>query len=294
MKNFIWSLLIILIFSILLLVEQSDFNLGLEYWRSEGDGFFSWEPVNGHPTGCFRVDDDATGDINRAFAPNKFLGDWSDADGTGTLSADFDAVFGGPYLTQTCVFKIKGPGGSAKAIQAPTPPYDIWITYSVPIESSSWTIIDGTWEAILEDVRSLILAAEFVDGDEYVKIDNVTLSFDPIDLPVQNGVISDFEEIGYDGWYYTNTNSIINQIGGGNPSRYIKVDGNNAFTEGIAPPKFTGSWELVENYSGVFVDLKKISSNIDWDEPQYLFKISGDGGTAKFPIPEDFDLSLSR
>ena len=92
MKNFIWSLLIILIFSILLLVEQSDFNLGLEYWRSEGDGFFSWEPVNGHPTGCFRVDDDATGDINRAFAPNKFLGDWSDADGTGTLSAVFDSL----------------------------------------------------------------------------------------------------------------------------------------------------------------------------------------------------------
>ncbi len=44
----------------------------------------------------------------------------------------------------------------------------------------------------------------------------------------------------------------------------------------------------------MLVDLKKFSTNLDWDEPPYLLKISGPGGTAKFPVPPDFDLSLTR
>ncbi|MBC8385158.1 MAG: hypothetical protein H8E57_06535 [Candidatus Cloacimonetes bacterium] len=199
MKTVILIFLFILV--LILNSEQSDFTLGLENWRSEGDGEFSWEAAMGHPGGCFRVDDDATGDINRAYAPNKFLGDWSGLDEMETLSADIYVVSSSDYIQSNFVFKIKGPSGSAKAILGPNPPFNFWVNYSVAISSSDWTIVSGSWEAILADVRTFIVTAEYTDGNEFVRIDNVNLSADPIDLPVQIGVISDFEEIGYDGWY---------------------------------------------------------------------------------------------
>jgi len=74
----------------------SDFEIDTDNWHSEGDGNYYWEAATGNPGGCFRVDDDATGDWNNAFAPVKFLGDWSAATTTDYLTAD---VFLHPIAT---------------------------------------------------------------------------------------------------------------------------------------------------------------------------------------------------
>ena len=287
-------LLIIMFGASILLGVQSNFSSDLEYWSAEGDGNFWWAAAGGNPGGCLFVEDDAEGDILRSYAPNKFLGDWSEADASASLSADIYVFSSDPYIEENYVFRIQGPGGIAQAIEHPTPPFNFWVNYSVSLARPSWEVIEGSWEELLQDVRSLIVTAEYVDGYEYVKIDNVTLTIDPIDLPVPIGVISDFENVGYDGWYFENTDYINNQIGGGNPNRFIYVDGNGSFTQGFAPPKFTGSWEIVEDSAAVMVDLKNISGNVDWEEPQFFIRIKGDGGIARFSVPNDFNLSATR
>ena len=273
----------------------SDFTTGVDSWRVEGDGEFSWEAVTGNPGGCFRVDDYACNDMVYAYAPHKFLGDWSVAAEADTLSADiYLGSSGNDYVIPNFVFKIIGPGGMAKAILDPTPPEFNWITYSVPIAESQWTVVWGNWNDILDNVEAMIVTPEYINGDEFDRLDNVNLTFDPIGIPVQNGVISDFEQIGYDGWYVINATGVSNETGGGNPSRFLYVDGNSDFTVGVAPPKFCGSWQLVENSSAVLVDLKKLSANVNSQTPPYLFKISGENGEAIYPVPDDFNLELGR
>lgn len=108
----------------------SDFETGnTDGWVSEGDGIYYWEVATGNPFGCMRVDDDATGDMNRAYAPMKFLGNWSSATPLDTLKADiFLHRVSGPYVSTNFLFRIIGPGGQATAILNPEPSTDIWIS----------------------------------------------------------------------------------------------------------------------------------------------------------------------
>ena len=73
--NFKFYLSFILIIAALSGFAQviSTFDTNTDNWHSEGDGDYYWEAATGNPGGCFRVDDDATGDWNNAFAPVKFL-----------------------------------------------------------------------------------------------------------------------------------------------------------------------------------------------------------------------------
>ena len=66
----------------------SNFNNGLENWAVEGDSDYEWSSSLGNSGGCLVVHDYAVGDINRAYAPNKFLGDWSTASLTDYISMD--------------------------------------------------------------------------------------------------------------------------------------------------------------------------------------------------------------
>ncbi len=127
----------------------SDFTLNEDGWLSEGDGQYQWEAVLGNPGGCFRVDDDATGDMNRAYAPYKFLGSWQNATETDYISADIKvSQASGSYVATNYVFRIQGPGGLATAIINPTPSTELWVPYSVPIQASQWVVLEGTFEAI--------------------------------------------------------------------------------------------------------------------------------------------------
>ncbi|MBC8485668.1 MAG: hypothetical protein H8D45_06470, partial [Bacteroidetes bacterium] len=110
MKNLI-LINFLFLFLITVLTGQviSDFEINTENWHSEGDGSYYWESGTGNPGGCFRVNDYATGDMNRSYAPVKFLGDWSAATITDYVSADiFLHDMGGGYVNPNFVFRIVG------------------------------------------------------------------------------------------------------------------------------------------------------------------------------------------
>ena len=198
MKNFVLFLSVFFVFSIISVSQvTSDFEGGdTDGWHSEGDGNYYWEAGTGNPGGCMRVNDDATGDRNLAYAPVKFLGDWSSASTSDYISADIflHRIWGG-YASNNFVFRIVGPGGSAKAIYdpAPTPPFDTWITYSVNLNETDWMILSGTWSALLENITTFIVNVEYINGDEYDRMDNVYLSFTPTVVPLLPVICSDFE-----------------------------------------------------------------------------------------------------
>lgn len=56
---------------------RSTFTATDEGWRSLGDNQSIRLATGGNPTGCFDIDDFATGAHNFAIAPRQFLGDWS-------------------------------------------------------------------------------------------------------------------------------------------------------------------------------------------------------------------------
>lgn len=93
----------------------SDFEQGhLEGWTVEGDGDMSIVASEGNPGGYARVDDKpASPNVNSwAYAPEKFLGDWSGLVGE-TLSVDAKQIFGSLVLGHPVIFEISGPGGYA-------------------------------------------------------------------------------------------------------------------------------------------------------------------------------------
>jgi len=123
MKNLITLfLLITLTFTYSISQVVSDFETDIENWYSEGDGDYEWEIGTGNPGNNFRVNDDATGDINLSYAPSKFLGDWSSATTNDYISIDLylNQISGG-YSTSNFVFQIEGPGGKAKALEGTDP-----------------------------------------------------------------------------------------------------------------------------------------------------------------------------
>ena len=128
----------------------STFDTNTDNWHSEGDGDYYWEAATGNPGGCFRVDDDATGDWNNAFAPVKFLGNWSSATVSDYVSANvFVHQINGTYSIGIYVFKIKGPGGEATAFANVNPPLDVWNTYTAYLDPANWTMVSGTWSQLL-------------------------------------------------------------------------------------------------------------------------------------------------
>jgi len=264
----------------------SDFEAGnVDGWVSEGDGVFLWEGGTGNPGGCFRVNDDATGDMNYAYAPVKFLGDWSAATALDTLSADFfDHKIGGNQIQPAYVFRISGPVDEAKAILSYTLPLEVWHRIKVSLNPADWTMISGTWSGLLQKVDELSLTMEYINGDEYCRLDNVRLTFTPLATLVTPTVCSDFEEGGFDGWTFPNSGGVSNQASGGNPGRYIQISDGSSLTYAVAPPKFLGNWSLLDNHAAeVYVDFKITGFSGALLAPDFFIKISGPGGEAKIP-----------
>jgi hypothetical protein len=111
-------------------------------------------------------------------APAKFLGNWATLDGIGALKWDQIIVSVGdaPDIVNASA-TIAGPGGDATYFGAL---HQIsWTTFSAPINSASWSINSGTWNAILSNVTSLQIRIEAVHNDgptlDVDGIDNVQL-----------------------------------------------------------------------------------------------------------------------
>ncbi len=274
----------------------SEFTSDADNWHSEGDGNYYWEAANGNPDGCFRVDDDATGDWNNAFAPVKFLGDWSAATTSDYLSADiFVHQYSGSYSSGTFVFQISGPGGTARAFTPVSPPLDVWNTYTANLDPANWVLVSGDWNLLLQQVTELIVRAEYINGDEFVRIDNVILSITPTIIPVTPVICSDFEDGGYDGWSFMNTGGVSNYSTGGNPGRCLRITDGSGISMAYPPPKYLGDWTQLDNHAAdIRMDIKITNYSGSFLSSDYFIKISGPGGVAKFPFPGDFSDALNQ
>lgn len=272
------------------------FESSTDGWHSEGDGDYYWEAGTGNPGGCFRVDDDATGDWNSAFAPVEYLGNWSSATTSDFVSANvYVHDISGSYTTSTYVFRIKGPGGEAKAFPEVQPPLEVWNTYTINMNPSNWTMMSGTWTALLEQVNEFVVRAEYLYGDEYVRIDNVQLSFTPVVIPVLPVVCSDFEDGGFDGWSFSNTAGVTNQATGGNPGRYIRITDGTGTSTAYPPPKYLGDWNSLDNHNAdIRVDLKVTDFTAEAFISSYFLQLSGPGGVAQFPMDNSISLAFNQ
>lgn len=298
MKNF--ALTILALFLALLITHAqvlSDFESGdTDSWHSEGDGDYYWEAGTGNPGACFRVDDDATGDWNNAFAPVKFLGNWSAATTADYLTAD---VFLHPIATSygsgIFVFQISGPGGEARAFVGSQPTFDTWTTYTAYLDPANWTMLSGDWILLMQQVNELIVRAEYIQGDEFNRLDNVGLSFTPVIIPVAPVLCSDFEAEGYDGWSFSSTGGVSNSTTGGNPGRCIKINDGSSISKAYPPPKYLGDWTQIDFHNAdIRVDIKITGYSGTLLTNSYFIQISGAGGVAQIQLNESITLAYDR
>jgi hypothetical protein len=120
-----------------------------------------------------------------AFAPSKFLGDWSALDGAGSIMFDHRTFQTGNFTgTPGYLIRLSGPGGSAEWISLTAPTSCpaggcVWETLTVPIDEASWTLVSGTWSALLADVTQFELAVDLysstsgalnIDGFDNVRL----------------------------------------------------------------------------------------------------------------------------
>jgi len=283
----VFALLIVPVFQGIAQV-QTDFEGGTtDDWTVEGDSDWFWEGGTGNPGGCLRINDDATGAMNRAFAPVKFLGDWSSATSSDTLKADiFLHQISGGYVSSNFVFRIIGPGGQqATGILNPTPTSDIWTTYKISLNSADWQLNSGTWSGLLANITTLMVTVEFISGDEFNRLDNISLSFSPIRDPIVPVICSNFEGGGYDEWAFQGTGSVSNLSSGGSPGRYIKINNSSSTAYAFAPTKFLGDWNLLDNHAAdICFDLLVTNNTGALLLNDAFLRISGPGGVARIPM----------
>lgn len=275
---------------------QTDFETGLDNWTVEGDSQWLIEAGTGNPGSCLRVNDNATGAMNLAYAPIKFLGDWSSATNSDTLRADiFLHQYSSSYVSPNFVFMISGPGGQASGIINPTPTFQAWENYKISLNPADWTLDSGTWSGLLNDVTTLIVTVEYISGDEYNLLDNVSLSFTPTRDPITPVICSDFESGGFDGWAFQGQGGVSNISSGGSPWRYLQIDNNNSGTAyAFAPTKFLGNWTQVENVADICFDMMVSDYTGSTILDDSFLRISGPGGVARIPMTTNVENAFGQ
>jgi hypothetical protein len=273
---------------------RSPFDAGLEGWLITGDNRFAWNATDGNPGGCLDVNDRAIGGMNYAVAPLAWLGDWSAFATTDTLSFDLylDNTSGGSRVGQY-MFRIAGPGGAAWAIdvQAHYPPQQTWTTYSVALDPANWTLTAGAWSALLASVQSVRLCAEFVDGGEIARIDNVRLSATPRRVFVANANET-FSEGDTGDWTFVNTGGISNPGSGGNGGGYAQVVDGTGPTHALAPARFLGDWRPLDGRGRLSFDLRMVAfAGVPQGAVPFV-SLAGPGGAAHVVLtPAEVPLS---
>lgn len=262
----------------------STFDADLDGWKINGDNSAVWLGTAGNPPGCLDVNDLATGSMNWAIAPVKFLGDWSGFTAEDTLSFDVYEVntSGGAWLTVQQV-RIAGPYGAAwaNAAAVPTPPATgVWLTGRIPFDAAYWTVESGLWEALLTNITSLRIFAEWVNGDEVTRLDNVRLSATPGSVTTEC-VESTFTEAGIGDWSFEGAGTASNPGSGGNGGGFLQVaDRTGANSYGFAPPAFLGDWSSLDGSGSLTLDIRVLSAaGTNLGSPDFI-RLAGPGGTA--------------
>ncbi len=158
----------------------TDFSTGFEGWTSSDSTGLSWQSAGGNPGGFVGFTDLGPADGGQLIAPAAYLGDWSAADGVGSLSLDmilFDLGTGVPFTTPTVI--ISGPGGSASwSGPVPTGTFG-WTNFVASVSVGSWSVSSGAWLALLANVTELRVnisaATSTASPGEVTGVDNIIL-----------------------------------------------------------------------------------------------------------------------
>ena len=274
-----FALVLALVLSVPAAVAQvsSTFNADLEGWLVTGDNSSIWQSTGGNPGGCLDVNDLATGGMNYAIAPPRYLGDWSTATVADSLSVDyyFDNLGGGALSLPA--FIISGPGGSASSA-AVYPPELAWTTYTVALDPALWTVSSGDWASILANVTSLRVGGEFVDGSEELQIDNVNLTITPPWILVPCA-LDDFNDGSTGDWSFLDCSS-SNPGSGGNGGGYVRISDATGWSYAFAPASFLGDWTSLDDSGRITFDIRLVSHSGTVVGAQELIRLSGPGGVA--------------
>jgi len=264
----------------------TDFEDGIiDQWLTEADGVPSLS-ASGNPGNCIRVTDQVLSVINQMVLPWAYTGDWSAAQTNDSLSFDLFAhpnnydpleSEGLPLIT------ISGPGGSAVAYIDTVPVFDTWQHFSIALDSAAW-LVTGSWTALLAEVQTVKVRTEFNQGSEWVELDNVLLTIAPLIEPLVGTVCSTWDSAGfYDGWSFQSVGSIQVSMDQGNPPGSVRMgDAANALTNAVAAPKFRGDWTDLDMQANMTFDLFLQTSSSNYIDKDYLVRMSGPGGAAKF------------
>jgi hypothetical protein len=170
-------------------VTETFTTAGLGDWSFMNTGGTS-NPGSGGNSGGFCEVSDGTG-TSYAFAPSRYLGDWSPLDGSGSLAIDIRILSQGTVPVDIAEFiRLSGPGGVAVV---PMPAANlpavgrIWKTYVFPLQAAAWTVTAGTWAGLLANVTECRIQVEFINGTEVIGFDNfgrLSAGCPPMDMPV--------------------------------------------------------------------------------------------------------------
>lgn len=165
-------------------VASSTFDSGLDGWEPTAPSETSWVATGGNPGGYVRVNDNS-GSSGQITAPQRFLGDWSLLDGSGSITFDHQ-LFSTGAIDRIVDYEINisGTGGSAKWTSPGPSDATDWLSFTALIDESSWDVT-GSWSSLIASVTELRIRIEMVDNGfssnrDMAGVDNISLNSVPL------------------------------------------------------------------------------------------------------------------
>ena len=174
------------------MAATSRFATDAEGWIAQGDsqGPLTWVATGGNPGGHVQIDDLTTGGVTYFVAPAKFLGNQGAAAGS-LLTFDLMQVYpGGADQFNSPDVVLKGAGLTLAFDTSPNPANGGWTSYAVPLSAGAWHLntLGGAlatptqMAAVLADLASLAIRAEYQTGPDVGHLDNVVLVPEPASM----------------------------------------------------------------------------------------------------------------
>lgn len=171
------------------LAATSTFDSDAEGWSAQGDieGPLTWSATGGNPGGNVFIDDLTTGGVTYFVAPALFHGNFAGAFGTQLTFDLMQRYPGGANQFNDEDVILTGGGLTVVYDTANNPVNNGWTSYSVPLSPTGWRLntLSGSapteeqFLAVLSNLSSLRIRAEYQTGADIGHLDNVALVPEP-------------------------------------------------------------------------------------------------------------------